>query len=73
MGNFIEKIDELNFNEIDLVCGGRRSTSSRLLEASGGFVALAAGTAAAPPVSAAFLALAATSLLFGGVSAAFGD
>ena len=66
-------IKTLALEEIDLVDGGQRATSSRLLEASSGFVLLAAGTAAAPPVSAAFLALASTSLLFGGLSAALGD
>ena len=65
-------IQELTFDELDLV-GGGRSSSSRLMEASGGFVALAAGTAWAPHVSAGFLALAATSFLFGSASAAFGD
>ena len=38
-----------------------------------GDVAIAAGTAWAPHVSAGFLALAATSFLFGSASAAFGD
>ena len=66
-------INELTFSELDLVEGGERSSSSRLLEASAGFVALAAGTAGAPPVCAAFAALAATSLLIGAASAAFGD
>ena len=68
----INGIVELDLSELDLIDGGR-STSSRLMEASAGFAMIASGTVAAPPVCAAFAALAATSLLIGAASAAFGD
>lgn len=68
-------IKELTFTELDMVDGGRRSTSNRLLEASGGFATLGGGAFAlgAVPVAAGFMALATTSLMLAAVASEMGD